>query len=131
MVQGHVWLDSVGAAAGEKVVVEGDALSVGLAHAAIGKDAAPGDRHADAVHAKALAQLEVAIVAVIEVAGGLGRKAALLGEVVVPCDLALAMGLASAFYLVGSGGATKNKVVRKALGGIGGKDGAHGKSNLV
>ena len=72
VVQGHVWLDSVGAAAGEKVVVEGDALGVGLTHAAIGKDAAPGDRHADAVHPKALAQLEVAIVTVIEVAGGLG-----------------------------------------------------------
>ena len=41
------------------------------------------------------------------------------------------MGLAGAFYLVGGGGATKNKVVRKALGGIGGKDGAQGESNLV
>ena len=55
VMQGHVWLDSARAAAGEQGVVEGNALWVGLAHAAIGKDAAPGDRHADAVHAEALA----------------------------------------------------------------------------
>ena len=42
VMEGHVGLDAVGSAAGEEIVVELHALFVDRAHAAIGKDAAPG-----------------------------------------------------------------------------------------
>ena len=43
VMQGHVGLDTVAFAAGEELVVMGDALGDGLSIVAVGEDAGPGD----------------------------------------------------------------------------------------
>ena len=105
-------LDVVLVALGEKVVVELDALGVDLA-GAVGEDAAPGDGEADAVDAKLLAQLQVDGVLVVEVRSGIGGKAPLGLQEVVPGNLALTVSAGLALYLVGSSGAAKDKVLGK------------------
>ena len=103
---------------GEKVVIELDALGVNLT-GAVGEDAAPGNGEADAVDAKLLAQLQVDGVLVVEVRSGIGGKAPLGLQEVVPGDLALTVSAGLALYLVGSGGAAKDKVLGKLRRRIG------------
>ena len=81
-------LNMVLMAFGEEVVVELDALGVDLA-GAVGEDAAPGDGEADAVDAKLLAQFQIDGVLVVEVRSGIGGKAPLGLQEVVPGNLAL------------------------------------------
>ena len=105
-------LNVVLVALGKEVVVELDALGVDLA-GAIGEDAAPGDGEANAVDAELLAQLQIDGVLVVEVRGGVGGETALRLQEIVPGDLALTVGAGLALYLVGSGGAAKDKVLGK------------------
>ena len=105
-------LNVVLVALGEEIVVELDTLGVDLA-GAVGEDATPGDGEADAVDTKLLAQLQIDGVLVVEVGGGIGGEAALGLQEVVPGDLALTVGAGFALYLVGSGGAAKDKVLGK------------------
>ena len=105
-------LNVVLVALGEEIVVELDALGVDLA-GAVGEDAAPGNGEANAVDAELLAQLQIDGVLVVEVGGGIGGEAALGLQEVVPGDLALTVGAGFALYLVGSGGAAKDKVLGK------------------
>ena len=111
-------LDVVLVALGEKVVVELDALGVDLA-GAVGEDAAPSDGEADAVDAEFLAQLQVDGVLVVEVRSGIGGKAPLGLQEVVPGNLALTVSAGLALYLVGSSGAAKDKVLGKLRRRIG------------
>ena len=111
-------LNVVLVALGEEIVVELDALGVDFA-GAVGEDAAPGDGEADAVDAEFLAQLQIDRVLVVEVGGGIGRETALGLQEVVPGDLALTVGSGLALYLVGSGGAAKDKVLGKLRGRVG------------
>ena len=90
MVEGDEGFDAMRSTAREKIMIECHALGIRLARA-FGEDAAPGDRDADPVHAELFAEGEVGIVAVIEVAGGLGREAPLFGKVIIPCHLAFAI----------------------------------------
>ena len=105
-------LNMVLMAFGEEVVVELDALGVDLA-GAVGEDAAPGDGEADAVDAKLLAQFQIDGVLVVEVRSGIGGKAPLGLQEVVPGNLALTVSAGLALYLVGSSGAAKDKVLGK------------------
>ena len=105
-------------ALGEEVVVELHALGVDLA-GAVGEDAAPGDGEANAVDAELLAQLQIDGVLVVEVRSGIGGEAPLGLQEVVPGDLALTVSAGLALYLVGSGGAAKDKVLGKLRGRVG------------
>ena len=105
-------LNVVLVALGEEVMVELNALGVNLA-GTVGKDAAPGDGEANAVDAKLLAQLQVDGVLVVEVRSGIGGKAPLGLQEVVPGNLALTVSAGLALYLVGSGGAAKDKALGK------------------
>ena len=99
-------------ALGEEVVVELHTLGVDFA-GAVGEDAAPGNGETDAVDTELLAQLQVDGVLVVEVRSGIGGKAPLGLQEVVPGNLALTVGAGLALYLVGSGGAAKDKVLGK------------------
>ena len=105
-------LNMVLMAFGEEVVVELDTLGVDFA-GTVGEDAAPGDGEADAVDTELLAQLQVDGVLVVEVRSGIGGEAPLGLQEVVPGNLALTVGAGLALYLVGSGGAAKDKVLGK------------------
>ncbi len=118
VVQRDERLNVVLVALGKQVVVELDALGVNLA-GAVGEDAAPGNGEADAVDAKLLAQLQVDGVLVVEVRSGIGGKAPLGLQEVVPGDLALTVSAGLALNLVGSGGAAKDKVLGKLRGRVG------------
>ena len=111
-------LNVVLVALGEEIVVELDALGVDLADA-VGEDAAPGDGEANAVDAELLAQLQIDGVLVVEVRSGIGGEAPLGLQEVVPGDLALTVSAGLALYLVGSGGAAKDKVLGKLRGRVG------------
>ena len=111
-------LNMVLMALGEEIVVELDALGVDFA-GPVGKDAAPGNGETDAVDAKLLAQFQVDGVLVVEVRSGIGGKAPLGLQEVVPGDLALTVSAGLALYLVGSGGAAKDKVLGKLRRRIG------------
>ncbi len=106
-------------ALGKERVVEGHALGVELARAR-GEDAGPRYGDADAVHAKALAKLQVNGVAVVEVRGRVGREAPLGGEKIVPGHAALAVRAGLALDLVGRGRAAVNE----SLGELPGHDGS-------
>ena len=125
MVQRDERLDVVLVALGEEVVVELDALGVDLA-GAVGEDAAPGDRETDAVDAELLAQLQIDGILVVEVRSGIGGEAALGLQEVVPGNLTLTVGAGLAFYLVGSGGAAKDKALGKLRGRVGDASGGNG-----
>ena len=99
-------------ALGEEIVIELDTLGVDFA-GTVGKDAAPGDGEANAVDAELLAQLQIDGVLVVEVGSGIGGEAPLGLQEVVPGNLALTVGTGLALYLVGSGGAAKDKVLGK------------------
>ena len=105
-------LNVVLVALGEEIVVELDALGVDFA-GAVGEDAAPGDGETNAVDAELLAQLQVDGVLVVEVRSGIGGEAPLGLQKVVPGNLALTVSAGLALYLVGSGGAAKDKVLGK------------------
>ena len=111
-------LNVVLVALGEEIVVELDALGVDFA-GAVGEDAAPGDGEANAVDAELLAQLQVDGVLVVEVRSGIGGEAPLGLQKVVPGNLALTVSAGLALYLVGSGGAAKDKVLGKLRGRVG------------
>ena len=111
-------LNVVLVALGEEIVVELDALGVNLT-GAVGEDAAPGDGEANAVDAELLAQLQVDGVLVVEVRSGIGGEAPLGLQKVVPGNLALTVSAGLALYLVGSGGAAKDKVLGKLRGRVG------------
>ena len=112
VVQRDERLNVVLVALGEEIVVELDTLGVDLA-GAVGEDAAPGDREANAVDAKLLAQLQIDGVLVVEVRSGIGGEAPLGLQEVIPGNLALTVSAGLALYLVGSGGAAKDKVLGK------------------
>ena len=99
-------------ALGEEIVVELHALGVDLA-GTVGEDAAPGDGEANAIDAELLAQLQIDGVLVVEVRSGIGGKAPLGLQEVVPGDFALTVGAGLALYLVSSGSAAKDKVLGK------------------
>ena len=99
-------------ALGEEIVVELDTLGVDFA-GAVGEDAAPGDGEADAVDAELLAQFQIDGILVVEVRSGIGGKAPLGLQEVVPGDFALTVGAGLALYLVSSSGAAKDKVLGK------------------
>ena len=105
-------LNVVLVALGEEVVIELHALGVDFA-GTVGEDTAPGDGEANAVDAKLLAQLQVDGVLVVEVRSGIGGKAPLGLQEVVPGDFALTVSAGLALYLVGSGGAAKDKALGK------------------
>ena len=105
-------------ALGEEVVIELHALGVNLT-GTVGEDAAPGDREANAVDAELLAQLQIDGVLVVEVRSGIGGEAPLGLQKVVPGNLALTVSAGLALYLVGSGGAAKDKVLGKLRGRVG------------
>ena len=63
-------------AGGKELVIESDALGVNLT-SAVGEDAAPSDGDANAVNAKALAQVDIDRIFVVEVACGIGGEATL------------------------------------------------------
>ena len=111
-------LNVVLVALGEEVVVELDTLGVDFA-GTVGEDAAPGDGEADAVDTELLAQLQVDGVLVVEVRSGIGGEAPLGLQEVVPGNLALTVSAGLALYLVGSGGAAKDKVLGKLRGRVG------------
>ena len=111
-------LNVVLVALGEEIMVELDTLGVDLA-GAVGEDAAPGDGEADAVDAELLAQLQIDGVLVVEVRSGIGGETALGLQEVVPGNLALTVSAGLALYLVGSGGAAKDKVLGKLRGWVG------------
>ena len=125
VVQRDERLDVVLVALGEEVVVELHALGVDLA-GAVGEDAAPGDGEANAVDAELLAQLQIDGVLVVEVGSGIGGEAALGLQEVVPGNLTLTVGAGLAFYLVGSGGAAKDKALGKLRGRVGDAGGVNG-----
>ena len=104
-------------AGGEKLVIESDALGVNLA-GAVGEDAAPSDGDANAVNAKALAQVNIDRIFVVEVACGIGGEATLGCQEIVPGHFALAVRTGLALNLVSSGGAAKHKAVGE-LHGVG------------
>ena len=131
VMQRDVRLNVVLMALGKQVVVELDALGIDLA-GAVGEDAAPSDGEADAVDAKLLAQLQIDGVLVVEVGSGIGGEAALGLQEVVPGNLALTVSAGLALYLVGSGGAAKDKVLgklRRRVGDAGGGNGHDEGSN--
>ncbi len=103
VVERHIGLDAVFFAAGEEFVVVGDALGDRLGIVAVGEDAAPGDRDADRVDAVLGREADVLLVAVVEIARGVGQEAALGDEVIVPHRLALAGDLRRPLGLVGGG----------------------------
>ena len=111
-------LNVVLVALGEEIVIELDALGVNLT-GAVGKDAAPGDGEANAVDAELLAQLQIDGVLVVEVRSGIGGETALSLQEVVPGNLALTVSAGLALYLVGSGGAAKDKVLGKVCRRVG------------
>ena len=104
-------LNVVLVALGEEIVVELDALGVDFA-GAVGEEA-------NAVDAELLAQLQVDGVLVVEVRSGIGGEAPLGLQKVVPGNLALTVSAGLALYLVGSGGAAKDKVLGKLRGRVG------------
>ena len=112
-------------ALGEEVVVELHALGVDLA-GAVGEDAAPGDGETDAVDAELFAQLQIDGILVVEVGSGIGGEAALGLQEVVPGNLALTVSAGLALYLVGSGGAAKDKVLGKLRRRVGDASGGNG-----
>ena len=81
-------LNVVFVALGEEIVVELYTFGVDFA-GTVGKDAAPRDGEANAVDAEFLAQLQVDGVLVVEVRSGIGGKAPLGLQEVVPGNLAL------------------------------------------
>ena len=111
-------LNVVLVAFGEEIVIELDTFGVDFA-GTVGEDAAPGDREANAVDAKLLAQLQIDGVLVVEVRSGIGGEAPLGLQKVVPGNLALTVSAGLALYLVGSGGAAKDKVLGKLRGRVG------------
>ena len=123
-------LNMVLVALGEEVVVELDTLGVDLA-GAVGEDTAPGNGETDAVDAELLAQLQVDGVLVVEVRSGIGRETPLGLQEVVPRDLALTVGAGLALYLVGSGGAAKDKVLGKLCGWVGDAGGVNGHDDPI
>ena len=125
VVQRDERLDVMLVALGEEIVVELHALGVDLA-GAVGEDTAPGDGEADAVDAELLAQLQIDGILVVEVRSGIGGEAALGFQEVVPGNLTLTVGAGLAFYLVGSGGAAKDKALGKLRGRVGDASGGNG-----
>ena len=123
-------LNVVLVALGKEVVVELHALGVDLA-GAIGEDAAPGDGEANAVDAELLAQLQIDGVLVVEVRSGIGGKAPLGLQEVVPGNLALTVSAGLTLYLVGSGGAAKDKVLGKLRGRVGDASGINGHDDPI
>ena len=105
-------LNVVLVAFGEEIVIELDTLGVNLTDT-VGEDAAPGDGEANAVDAKLLAQLQIDGVLVVEVRSGIGGKAPLGLQEVVPGNLALTVSAGLTLYLVGSGSTAKDKVLGK------------------
>ena len=125
VVQRDERLDVMLVALGEEVVVELHALGVDLA-GAVGEDTAPGDGETDAVDAELLAQLQIDGILVVEVGSGIGGEAALGLQEVVPGNLALTVSAGLALYLVGSGGAAKDKALGKLRGRVGDAGGVNG-----
>ena len=78
-----------------------------------------------------LAQLQIDGVLVIEVGSGIGGEAALGLQEVVPGNLALTVSAGLALYLVGSGGAAKDKVLGKLRGRVGDAGGVNGHDNPI
>ena len=122
-------LNMVLMALGEEIVVELDALGVDFA-GTVGEDAAPGDGEANAVDAKLFAQLQVDGVLVVEVRSGIGGKAPLGLQEVVPGNLALTVGAGLALYLVGSSGAAKDKALGKLRRRVGDASGVNGHDEI-
>ena len=104
-------------AGGKELVIEGNTLGVDLA-SAVGEDAAPSDGDADTVDAKALAQVDIDRVLVVEIACRIGGEATLGCQEIVPGHFALAVRTGLALNLVSSGGAAKHKAVGE-LHGVG------------
>ena len=123
-------LNVVLVALGEEIVVELDALGVDFA-GAVGEDAAPGDGETNAVDAELLAQFQVDGVLVVEVRSGIGGEAPLGLQEVVPGNLALTVGAGLALYLVGSGGAAKDKVLGKLRRRVGDASGVNGHDDPI
>ena len=123
-------LNVVLVALGKEIVVELHALGVYLA-STLGEDTAPGDGEADAVDAELLAQLQIDGVLVVEVRSGIGGETALGLQEVVPGNLALTVGAGLALYLVGSGGAAKDKVLGKLRGRVGDAGGINGHDDPI
>ena len=130
VVQRDERLNVVLVALGEEVMVELNALGVNLA-GTVGEDTAPGDGEANAVDAKLLAQLQVDGVLVVEVRSGIGGEAPLGLQEVVPGNLALTVGAGLALYLVGSGGAAKDKVLGKLRRRVGDASGVNGHDDPI
>ena len=130
VVQRDERLDVVLVALGKQVVVELHTLGVDLA-GAVGEDAAPGDGETDAVDAELFAQLQIDGILVVEVRSGIGGEAALGLQEVVPGNLALTVSAGLAFYLVGSGGAAKDKVLGKLRGRVGDAGGVNGHDDPI
>ena len=103
---------AVGMTSPKDLVVEVHALGIDVADA-LRKDATPGDGDADAVDAKALAELEVMVVLMIEVRCRIGREATPLRQEAVPRHRALTMAAGLALALVGSGCPTKHEAFGK------------------
>ena len=119
MGQGDQRLNAVLVQLVEHCIVELQTLFVGDGIITVGEDAAPGDGEANAVDAELLAQLQVDGVLVVEVRSGIGGEAPLGLQKVVPGNLALTVSAGLALYLVGSGGAAKDKVLGKLRGRVG------------
>ena len=130
VVQRDERLDVMLVALGEEVVVELHALGVDLA-GAVGEDTAPGDGEANAIDAELLAQLQIDGILVVEVGCGIGGEAALGLQEVVPGNLTLTVGAGLAFYLVGSGGAAKDKALGKLRGRVGDAGGVNGHDDPI
>ena len=104
-------------AGGKELVIEGNTLGVNLTSAA-GEDTAPSDGDANTVDAKALAQVDIDRVLVVEIACGVGGEATLGCQEIVPGYFALAVRTGLALNLVSGGGAAKHKAVGE-LHGVG------------
>ena len=70
-------------------------------------------------------------VLVVEVGSGIGGETALGLQEVVPGNLALTVGAGLALYLVGSGGAAKDKVFGKLRGRVGDTSGVNGHDDPI
>lgn len=100
----YVGRDAVALAAGEQLMVMGDTLGDGLGIVTVREDARPRDRDADGIDAVLGGKADVFLVAMVEIAGGIGKEPSRGDEIVVPHGLALAGDAGGAFGLVGSGG---------------------------
>jgi hypothetical protein len=114
VVERHVRLHAPGATFREEPMVERHALGVGHGIVPVGEDARPCDGDADAVDAILLAEPQVLRIAVVEVTRRVGGEQALLVQVVVPGNLALAVRARLALALVGRRRRAKHEVLGKA-----------------